>query len=256
MNAVLTRTSIFSVTFYGSMDRLGWNLLIATRQQGRSLAIGAALVLGTTLTILLVLPVASGAAPALRNCGSYHKPHTDVGYERILAKRITCSNARRIVRRWVNDRVPLPKGRRGWNCNSGTVRGQFFVNNCRRLHQRLVLKQRCTPGSCRPRQTADRPACSEITPGSPLPCIGERACGRVPSVSEGVQIKSRVFTRYIVCRTARSLVRRSNRPLPPGWTSAYGSGEGAVYYRGERAKHPPLAAILRRPHVRYSNVIR
>jgi hypothetical protein len=110
-----------------------------------------------------------------------------IGYEQILAKRIMCRKARTTVRRWVNDSEPLPNQLRGWRCNAGTLRGLFWIHRCQRRHQRLILKQRCLPGHCRPE----------------IPEPRNLHCGDIARF-----IVSEVIATNLRCRAARSIARR------------------------------------------------
>lgn len=94
------------------------------------------------------------------------------------------------------------------------------------------------------------------SPNAPYPLHGERACGRVRAVSEGVYFKTRVFSKGYSCRKARQVIRgMSGGPRVAGWNCT-GSGEGAVCFRSRSNNARPWSSIKHGRYVRNSNVIR
>lgn len=179
------------------------------------------------------------AAGGARQCGKVLIRHHGVLWARayeIIAWKVSCRRTRRIVRGYLNhiegNRVrPRPFG---FRCRSAAK-----MTSCRK--GRSIVSWSFEPKSA---------GCRFYD--APYPCLGEHPCGRVPSISEGVRIKSSVFTRGYSCSTARGVIGLGGPPA--GWIGT-GSGAGGIWWQGSSDSYPGQRAVMRMPHVRYSNIV-
>lgn len=157
--------------------------------------------------------------------------------DELLAWRIGCERARRVVRAYLHrsEGVASPPRPFGFRCRTGAAGGR-----CRKGVSTVWWSWNLNIASCRHYD-------------APFPCPGERPCGSVPTVSEGVTVQSSVFTRGYSCRRARQIVG-GNGMAPPGWDGT-GSGAGGIYHRGGPSLNATPAELLAKPHVRYSNIV-